>query len=124
MVPGIFKKHFEGINDFYKDIKTVLIIHEIDEYCQVSRSDLELAEVPIHKSLKGSELNLYDIAAYETDAIIIINKPSNKISKELLKQQGIKANKQKVSILEYSDDEMPNYLELGNEIDEVLKKIS
>ena len=124
MVPGIFKKHFEGINDFYKDIKTVLIIHEIDEYCQVSRSDLELAEVPIHKSLKGSDLNLYDIAAYETDAIIIINKPSNKISKELLKQQGIKANKQKVSILEYSDDEMPNYLELGNEIDEVLKKIS
>ena len=124
MVPGIFKKHFEGINDFYKDIKTVLIIHEIDEYCQVSRSDLELAEVPIHKSLKGSELNLYDIAAYETDAIIIINKPSNKISKELLKQQGIKANKQKVSILEYSDDEMPNYLELGNEIDEALKKIS
>ena len=124
MVPGIFKKHFEGINDFYKDIKTVLIIHEIDEYCQVSRSDLELAEVPIHKSLKGSELNLYDIAAHETDAIIIINKPSNKISKELLKQQGIKANKQKVSILEYSDDEMPNYLELGNEIDEVLKKIS
>lgn len=124
MVPGIFKKHFEGINDFYKDIKTVLIIHEIDEYCQVSRSDLELAEVPIHKSLKGSELNLYDIAAYETDAIIIINKPSNKISKELLKQQGIKENKQKVSILEYSDDEMPNYLELGNEIDEVLKKIS
>lgn len=124
MVPGIFKKHFEGINDFYKDIKTVLIIHEIDEYCQVSRSDLELAEVPIHKSLKGSELNLYDIAAYETDAIIIINKPSNKISKELLKQQGIKANKQKVSILEYSDDEMPNYLELGNEIDEVLKKVS
>jgi len=124
MVPGIFKKHFEGINDFYKDIKTVLIIHEIDEYCQVSRSDLELAEVPIHKSLKGSELNLYDIAAYETDAIIIINKPSNKISKELLKQQGIKENKQKVSILEYSDDEMPNYLELGNEIDEVLKKVS
>ena len=124
MVPGIFKKHFEGINDFYKDIKTVLIIHEIDEYCQVSRSDLELAEVPIHKSLKGSDLNLYDIAAYETDAIIIINKPSNKISKELLKQQGIKANKQKVSILEYSDDEMPNYLELGNEIDEVLKKVS
>ena len=124
MVPGIFKKHFEGISDFYKDIQTVMIIHEIDEYCQVSRLDLELCEVPINKTLKGDDLNLYDVAAYETDAIIIIDKPSNIISKELLKQQGIKANEKKVSIIKYSDDENPDYLKMGNEIEEVLSKLS
>ena len=124
MVPGIFKKHFEGISEFYKNIQTVMIIHEIDEYCQVSRADLELCEVPINKTLKGADLNLYDVAAYETDAIIIIDKPSNIISKELLKQQGIKANEKKVSIIKYSDDENPDYLKMGNEIEEVLSKLS
>lgn len=124
MVPGIFKKHFEGINDFYKNIKTVMVIHDLDEYSNVARSDFEKAEVPIHKSLKGDHLNLYDVASYEADAIIIMDKPSKNISKKLLKQQGIIANKNKVSVLSYSDDEFPNYLELGSEIEEILKKLS
>jgi starch synthase len=124
MVPGIYKKHFEGTNDFYKKIKTVMIIHSLDEYSTVSRVDLEKAELPVHKSLKGDNLNIYDVASYEADAIIIMDKPSNCISKNLLKQQGLKANKNKVTVLSYSDDELPNYLNLGNEIEEVLKKIS
>jgi starch synthase len=124
MVPGMYKKHFDGISDFYKNIQTVMIIHEIDEYCKVSRTDLEKADVPIHKSLKGDEIDLYDLASYDVNAIIIMDKPSKNISKKLLKQNGLKANKKKVTVLTYSDDEMPNYLELGNEIEEVLKKLS
>jgi len=124
MVPGMYKKHFDGISDFYKNIQTVMIIHEIDEYCKVLRTDLEKADVPIHKSLKGDEIDLYDLASYDVNAIIIMDKPSRNISKKLLKQNGLKANKKKVTVLTYSDDEMPNYLELGNEIEEVLKKLS
>jgi starch synthase len=124
MVPGMYKKHFDGISDFYKNIQTVMIIHEIDEYYKVSRNDLEKADVPIHKSLKGDEIDLYDLASYDVNAIIIMDKPSKNISKKLLKQNGLKANKKKVTVLTYSDDEMPNYLELGNEIEEVLKKLS
>ena len=124
MVPGMFNKHFEGISDFYKDIKTVMIIHDLDEYSTVARNDLERAELPVHKSLKGDDLDLYDVASFEVDAIIIMDKPSKCISKTLLKQKGLKANKSKVSVLSYSDDEFPNYLELGNEVEEVLKKLS
>ena len=124
MVPGMFNKHFEGISDFYKDIKTVMIIHDLDEYSTVARSDLERAELPVHKSLKGDDLDLYDVASYEVDAIIIMDKPSKCISKTLLKQKGLKDNKSKVSVLSYSDDEFPNYLDLGNEVEEVLKKLS
>ena len=53
MVPGMYKKHFEGINDFYKKIKTVMVVHDLNEYSDISRKDLELAEVPVDKSLKG-----------------------------------------------------------------------
>ena len=124
MVPGMYKKHFDGISDFYKNIQTVMIIHEIDEYCKVSRFDLEKAGVPVHKSLKGDDIDLYDLASYDATAIIIMDKPSTNISKELLKQKGLKENKKKITVLTYSDDEIPNYLELGNQIEEVLKKLS
>ena len=125
MVPGIFKAHFEGIDDtFYKQIKTVLVIHDLDEYADISRDDLELAEIPVHPSLTGNIINVYDVAAYDTDAIIIFDKPGRKISELLLKQPGIKANKKKVSIIKWSDDEAPDYGSISDQMDKILEKLS
>jgi len=124
MVPGMFKKHFDGINEFYQDIKTVTVIHDLNEYAEVSRKDLEMAEVPIHDSLKGDMLNIYDVAAFETEAIIIFDKPSEEISKTLLQQPGIKANKKKVSVIKWNDDEMPDYADIADKMDKVLEKLS
>lgn len=80
-VPGMFKKHFEGMNEFYKNIKTVMVVHDLDEYAEISRKDLELAEVPIDKSLKGKTLNVFDVGAFHADSIIVFDKPSDVISK-------------------------------------------
>ncbi len=124
MVPGLFKNHFEDINEFYKNIKTVMVIHDLDEYSTIERKDLELAEVPIDESLKGKKLNVYDVGSFHTDAIIIIDKPSECISEKLLKQPGILANKGKVSVIKSSDDESPNYQSIADEMDEILKKLS
>ncbi len=124
MVPGIFKRHFEGTNEFYENIQTVMVIHDLNEYSEVSRKDLEMAEVPIHDSLKGKMLNVYDVASFDADSIIIFDKPSAPISKTLLKQPGIKANKKKVSVINWSDDEMPDYQAIADEMDKILKKLS
>jgi len=124
MVPGLFKNHFEDINEFYKNIKTVMVIHDLDEYSTIERKDLELAEVPIDESLKGKKLNVYDVGSFHADAIIIIDKPSECISERLLKQPGILANKRKVSVIKSSDDEFPNYQNIADEMDEILKKLS
>ena len=123
MVPGMYKKHFEGISEFYKNIKTVMVIHDLNEYSKISRKDLELAEVPIHDSLKGKILNIYDVAAFECNAIIILDKPSDIISEKLLKQPGIAANKKKVSVIKWSDDESPDYLDIADKMDHILNKI-
>ena len=123
-VPGMFKKHFEGINEFYKDIKTVMVVHDLDEYADISRKDLELAEVPIDKSLKGKTLNVFDVGAFHADSIIVFDKPSDVISKKLLKQPGIAANKKKVSVIKWSDDDEPNYQLIADEMDQVFKKLS
>tara|TARA_A100001037_G_C15149499_1_gene638298 strand:+ start:3942 stop:4772 length:831 start_codon:yes stop_codon:yes gene_type:complete len=124
MVPGMFNKHFDGINEFYQNIKTVMVIHDLDEYADVSRKDLEMAEVPIHDSLKGKMLNVYEVAAYEADAIIIFDKPSKTISDTLLKKDGLKENKKKVSVVKWSDDEMPDYNAIADKMDKVLEKLS
>ena len=124
MVPGMYKKHFDGINEFYQDIKTVMIIHDLNEYATIARDDLKKADVPIHESLKGKMLNVYEVAAYEASAIIIFDKPSNQISKELLSLPGIKANKKKVSVIKWSVDESPDYNIIADKMDKVLEKLS
>jgi starch synthase len=124
MVPGMFKKHFDGLNEFYQDIKTVMVIYEMDEYSTVLRSELESAEVPIDKSLKGKSLNVYEVGAFQADAIIIFDKPKNQISKKLLKKAAFKANNKKISVINWSDEENPNYLEIADDMDKVIKKLS
>ena len=124
MVPGMFKNHFEGKNEFYKKIKTVMVVHDLNEYSEISRKDLELAEVPIDKMLKGDVLNSFDVGAFHANAIVVIDKPSDVISEKLLKQPGIAANKKKVSVIKASDDESPNYQMIADEMDQIFKKLS
>ena len=123
LVPGMYKKHFEGISDFYKKIKTAMVIHDNNEYSDISRKDLEVAEVPIHKSLKGNTLNIFDVGSFEADSIIILDKPSEKISEKLLKQPGISANKKKVSVINLSDDESHDYKDIADKMEQILNKI-
>ena len=124
MVPGMFKNHFEGKDDFYKKILTVMVVHDLNEYSDISRKDLELAEVPIDKSLKGNTLNAFEVGAFQADAIVVIDKPSDIISEKLLKKPGIAANKKKVSVIKLSDDESPDYQQIADEMDQIFKKLS
>jgi len=126
LVPGLFKKHFDGINQFYKKIQTVLIIHELNEYVNISRKDLNDMEVPIHESLKGDSLNVYDVASFSADHIIIVDKKENEISEKLLNYSGISANKEKLSVIKYkySDDDIPNFIDVADQLDKIIKKVS
>ena len=126
LVPGLFKKHYEGINQFYKKIQTVLIIHELNDYAVTSRKDLNDMEVPIHESLKGESLNVYEVASFSVDHIIIVDKKEDKISEKLLKYSGILANKDKLSVIKYkySDDENPDFIDVADQLDKIIKKVS
>ena len=126
LVPGLFKKHFDGINQFYKNIKTVLIIHELNDYVNISRKDLNDMEVTIHESLKGESLNIYDVASFSADHIIIVDKKEDEISEKLLKYSGISANKSKLSVIKYkySDDDIPDFIDVADQLDKIIKKVS
>ena len=123
MIPGLFKKYFEGINQFYKKIQTILVIHDLDGYSKIKRKDLQQLEVPIHESIKGDTLNIYDVASFDANHIIIIDKPGHIISNKLLKLTGISANKEKISVIEYNDDETPDYMKIAEQMDQIIKKL-
>ncbi|MAL64891.1 MAG: hypothetical protein CMF94_02185 [Candidatus Marinimicrobia bacterium] len=124
LIPGMFKRHFDGINQFYKKIQTVLIIHELNDYSNISRKDLEEMEVPIHDSLEGDILNIYEVASFSADHIIILDKQESLISEELMNCSGISSNKDKLSVIKYSNDEVPDFVDIADQLDKVIKNIS
>jgi starch synthase len=123
LVPSMYKKHFKDTSDFYKGIKSLLVIHDFDKYSEITREDLEKAEVSVDSSLKGDVLNVYEVAAFETDAIVIIDNPSRKISTDLIKLNGLKANIDKISIIEVENEEKPNFHKISEEMDKIILKL-
>ena len=101
-----------------------MVVHDFNEYSDISRKDLELAEVPVDKSLKGNTLNAFEVGAFHADAIVVIDKPSDIISEKLLKMPGVAANKTKVSVIKVSDDESPDFQQIADEMDQIFKKLS
>ena len=124
LIPTIYKNEYEGINDFYNNIKTVLVIHDLDEYSNASRSELSNFSIEIPSELKGGKINLYDISSYSADAILIIDKPGAKISSKLLKKTAFKDNKNKLTIFELKEIENVNYSEVTKSLDQIISKLT
>ena len=124
LVPSIYKEEYEGINEFYKKIKTVLVIHDLDEYSVVEKSDLLDIGVKIHSKLKGKKLNVYDVASYNADAIFIIDRPGNKISTKLLNKVALKDNKKKITVFEQKDTEDIDYSPVTDSLDQIISNLS
>ena len=56
----------------------------MNEYADITRKDLMEMQVPIHDSIEGDLLNIYEVASFSADHIIIIDKPGKFISDKLL----------------------------------------
>ena len=124
LIPTIYKKEYEGINEFYNDIKTILVIHDLDEYSLASKSELLNFGIRIPKSLKGNKVNLCDVASYSADAILVIDKPGAKISSKLLKKTAFKDNKNKLTIFQQKDIENFDYNIITKSLDQIISKLT
>ena len=124
LIPAIYKNEYEGMNEFYNDIKTVLVIHDFDEYSIANKSDLLNYGIEIHPNLKGNKLNLYDVASYSADAILIVDRPGAKISSKLLKKTAYKDNKNKLTIFEQKDIENVNFKTVTDSLDKIISKLT
>ena len=102
-VSNYYKNEYEGTSDFYKNIKSILIVHDYDEFSKVDRKELVEMDIKINPNIKGNKLNIYDVASYDADAILIMDRPGEKISSKLLKKTSFKDNQKKVKVFEQKD---------------------
>jgi len=124
LIPNTYKVYYEGISEFYNNIKTLLVIHDLDEYSVVEKSELLEVGIEIHPNIKGNKLNVYDVASYSADAILIIDKPGNKISTKLLKKSAFIDNKKKVTIFEQKEIENIDYDPLAKSLDQIISDLT
>ena len=124
LIPTIYKSEYEGINKFYNNIKTVLVIHDLDEYSLANKTELISFGLSIPPNLKGGKINLYDVASYSADAILILDKPGAKISSKLLKKTAFKDNKNKVSVFEQEDIENVDYDSITKSLNQIISNLT
>ena len=124
LITTIYKNEYKGINEFYNDIKTVLVIHDLDEYSIASKSELLDFGIEIPTGLKGNKINLYDVASYSADAVLIIDKPGAKISSKLLNKRAFKDNKNKLTVFEQKDIENVDYNSVTKSLDQIISKLT
>ena len=124
LITTIYKNEYEGINEFYNDIKTVLVIHDLDDYSIASKTELLNFGIEIPAGLKGNKINLYDVASYSADAVLIIDKPGAKISSKLLNKTAFKDNKNKLTVFEQKDIENVDYNSVTKSLDQIISKLT
>ena len=124
LIPNIYKEDYEGISEFYNDIKTVLVIHDLDEYSVVEKSELLEMGINVHPNIKGNKLNIYDVASYSADAILIIDRPGKKISTKLLNKSAFKDNKKKVTIFDEKGIEEIDYTPITKSLDQIISDLT
>ena len=123
MVPIIYNQLYKE-EKFYKGIKTVQVIHSIDECSVFSRKAYEAAGVKVPDNIKGKSINTFEVSSHFSDHIIVFNTPGNNVANKLLKLNGVKANKKKLSIINLDSTQTPDYSAIANEMEIILKKLS
>lgn len=122
LISALYKQQYEG-KEFYKDIKTVQLIHWLDDYPKFDSAVFKKANIDIPKGLKGKTINSYSVSAEYSDAIILLNQPGRNMTDELMKIEGLKKNKSKIHTIEIDYSENPDYASVTNKINEVLEKL-
>ncbi len=118
-VPALFQQLYRG-EEFYKNIKTVLTIHAIDEYADFKRSSYEKSGLEIPDCFTGDTINAYEMAARFADKIVIYNYPGDNNAKKFEKLACAKEFGGKVSVFDIKDSDAPDYHAIADHMDEEL----
>ena len=102
----------------------LFIFDDLDEYSLANKSELLNFGIEIHTGLKGNKINLYDVASYSADAVLIIDKPGAKISSKLLNKVAFKDNKNKLTVFEQKDIENVDYNSVTKSLDQIISKLT
>ena len=119
--PMIYNQIYKS-REFYEDIKTVLIVHNIDEHCTYDRSIYDKLGVKLPNKIVGNKINCYEAAIEDVDLLISLDSTSKNNTKKLLQLPLVKANKKKLVSMNIEDEENPNFDSTASKINDELTK--
>ncbi len=122
LVPMFYKQQFAD-QEFYQDIKVVLLVHSMGEYDTFSRQTFEKSGLQLPDSIEGDEINVYEAAAEFADGIIAIDSEEYNISGELAKLPGLKNVKSKITSVKF-EDSPDAHTNIAAWLEETLEKIA
>jgi len=123
-VPALYNEIYQN-DSFYSKIKTVLMIHDLDEeYNLFNQSAFEKAGLKLPSGLKNGEINAYEAAAEHADMIIAFESPSNNLTDKLLSLPAINAVKKKVHTIKVPEGEEVDYQPVADTVDKILEKLN
>ena len=122
-VPLLYKQLFAD-QDFYKGIKTVQLIHSIDDYSQVSADSFTKLGIQLPKGFDSAELNSLAVAADSADLVIAVDGPKSQPSKELSTNKDFKPHiagiKKKLQTVSLENEDDASCVVVANAINEIL----
>jgi len=123
-IPILYQQLYEKL-DFYRNIKTVQIIHDLNGYFQVSPSTYEKLGVELPDDIRGEKVNSLLVACRFADLIIVLDDPKTKLFKELSRHSEFKSSynsiEKKITRVVIKDPAQDNYKVAADEIHNILQ---
>jgi len=118
-VPQLLKENYSQ-DEFYKDIKTVFLMHSLNDYRNFSKKSYDL--IKLNYDSKNKIIDNYHSAMEHSDKTIIIDNEKNDIYKKIKSDKIFKKTNHSEFILS-KDASTTDWLKLINDIDSILHKI-
>jgi starch synthase len=124
VIPAVYKQLYAD-QDFYKDIKTVVLIHSLDEYSKFEVDAYKKSGLDLEKILgKKKKINGFEIAVEFADAVVVLDDAKKKLSQKIMKLESFKKAKKKLTLIQGADTENPDHHQLAASLNETLQKLS
>ncbi len=124
LLPSLYKEIYEQ-QEFYTDIKTVLLVHSIDDdYILINHDVFAKAGLKTPASIKNGKINAYEVAARDVDMIIALESPSNSLTEKLLRLPAIQLAKNKLHTVKVPEGEDLSYQPVADDIDRLLETLN
>ena len=121
-VPIVYEQLFSN-QDFYKNIKTIQIIHNLDDYNNVPSSLYSELGVTLPEDFKDDEINSIMVGSYFADLVIAIDNKNKSISKEIIKNKKFHNKiKNKFHIIDLNNEDEESCEIISDQINDLIKE--
>lgn len=123
-VPILYKQLFAN-QAFYKGIKSVQLVHSIDDYSNVSAASYQKLGVTLPEGFDGDDVNSLAVAASSADLVVAVDGPGAKPSAELSSHPDFKVHsdeiKKKLKTVTLTNEDETSCVSAADDLNEILE---